>query len=80
MSKAVVECSTDDREPAGAGEPPCLPESLLFLRVIATDDGHEPSWDNAFDESWSLLDRVAIHSWAHVRCTKKETLHKQSAP
>lgn len=80
MSEAVVKCSTNDREPAGAGEPPCLPESLFFLCIVATNNGHEPSWDNTFDESWFWLDRVTIHSWVHVRHTKKETLHKQSAP
>lgn len=51
LSKAIVECSTNDREPTNTGEPPSLSHGLLFLRVIATDNSHESGGNDALDDS-----------------------------
>lgn len=51
LSKAVVQRATDDGEETGGREPPALTEGLFSLGVITTDDGHECSWNHAFDET-----------------------------
>jgi hypothetical protein len=55
LTKAIVQCSADDGEPAGTGEPPSLSKSLLFLRIVAADNSHEACRNDTFNKPCQVV-------------------------